>query len=99
MRGATCPTQFRFRIIRFLELTNQAWVQICRLVKLKLLGRVGTSHNSPGQPPEVQNHPKSQKLDFRFGENDRFHQIPRQILGLLIEFIAHQFKPVRRNER
>eukprot|EP00116_Pleurobrachia_bachei_P007426 sb/3467688/ len=49
-------------------------VQMCRLVKLKLLGRVGTSHNSPGQPPEVQNHPKSQKLDFRFGENDRIRK-------------------------
>eukprot|EP00116_Pleurobrachia_bachei_P016502 sb/3476764/ len=28
--------------------------QMCRLVKLKLLGRVGTFHNSPGQPPKAQ---------------------------------------------
>eukprot|EP00116_Pleurobrachia_bachei_P018985 sb/3479247/ len=35
---------------------------MCRLVKLKLLGRVGTFHNSPGQPPEAQNHPKRGKL-------------------------------------
>eukprot|EP00116_Pleurobrachia_bachei_P006421 sb/3466683/ len=45
---ATVATSVHFKFQNF-----KFPVQMCRLVKLKLLGRVGTFHNSPGQPPEV----------------------------------------------
>ena len=40
-----------------------------------------------GQPPcqRPKTTQKGQKLDFRFDQNDRYHQIPRQILGLTVE--------------